>query len=658
MTLDLTSAADLTSAGVDSGSLAVVQGLNLDMADASDFNTAKKVWNDWAGQADNLKPFLDHIEAISVHINQAPTGAVTAEFQTLQDTALTIANAELVSGFTDPDGGILAAGDLMVDQGGSLAANADGTWTFTPDAGFAGPVELSWSVSDGQGGHTIAAALLIVQPVVPPPVDHPATGSLSVSGAAVEGGSLMADLANVVDPDGFTVTTFQWQANTGTAGTPVWEGIDGVTGATLAIPDDQSFVGRVVRVVATTMDTLGGTTDFIGDALTIANVNDPHAGTVAISGTAQDGQTLIAQNTLADADGMGAVEYQWRAAGVDIQGATGSSMTLTAAEVGKAITVFASYTDAFGSFESETSAATAAVAARDLNLQGTGGADTLTGASGNDTLSGLAGQDSLYGLAGNDILDGGAGSDLLDGGEGSDLYLVQQSKEHGKAEFRDTGTAGVDEVRFSAAKASTLKIYAADSGIERVVLGTGTAAVADTSGTAGLNVDAAAAANGLVIIGNAGANTLTGGSHDDRLDGGAGADKLVGGAGADVLIGGTGKDILTGGADADLFVFDAAPHASTNVDTITDFTHLTDALGFNASAFDGLGTTWTADQFWAAAGATTAHDATDRLIYNTSTGALYYDADGTGDIAAIQVALVGTGKAHPTLDWTDIQVFA
>ncbi|KAI5912865.1 choice-of-anchor L domain-containing protein [Thauera sp. 2A1] len=655
-TLDLTSAADLTSAGLDAGSLALVQGLNLDMADAPDFDTAKKVWNDWAGQADNLKPFLDHIEVISVHINQAPTGVATAEFQTLQDTALTIANADLVAGFSDADGGILAAAGLQVDQGGSIALNADGSWTFTPDPGFAGPVELSWSVGDGQGGVATAATLLIVQPVVPP-VDHPATGSLSVSGVAEEGGSLLA-LANVTDPDGLIGTSFQWQENIGTADAPVWQAIAGATGATLAIADDQSDVGKVVRVVATTTDALGGTTDFVSEARTIANVNDPHTGTVSISGTAQDGQTLTASNTLADADGMGAVAYQWRAAGVDIQGATGSALTLTAAEVGKAITVFASYTDAFGTFESETSAATAAVVARDLNLQGTSGADTLTGDSGNDTLSGLAGQDSLYGLAGNDILDGGAGRDLLDGGEGSDLYLVHQSKEHGRAEFRDTGMTGVDEVRFSATKASTLKIYAADTGIERVVLGTGTGAVADTTGTTALNVDASAAANGLVIIGNAGANTLTGGQHGDRLEGGAGADKLLGGAGADVLAGGTGKDLLTGGGGADLFVFDTAPNASTNVDTLTDFTHLTDKLGFSMAVFDGLGTTGTADEFWAAAGANTAHDATDRLIYNTSTGALYYDADGTGDIAAIQVALVGTGKAHPTVDWTDIQLIA
>ncbi|MEY5098276.1 MAG: hypothetical protein RJA36_995 [Pseudomonadota bacterium] len=78
-----------------------------------------------------------------------------------------------------------------------------------------------------------------------------------------------------------------------------------------------------------------------------------------------------------------------------------------------------------------------------------------------------------------------------------------------------------------------------------------------------------------------------------------------------------------------------------------DKAHLTDKLQFSVAAFAGL------KQDGAA-----AHDASDRLIYNTSTGALYYDADGQGGAAAVQVALIGTGKTHPVVDWTDIQLLA
>ena len=60
--------------------------------------------------------------------------------------------------------------------------------------------------------------------------------------------------------------------------------------------------------------------------------------------------TLTAANTsaLADADGLGAFSYQWKAGGVNIDGATSSTYTLTQAEVGKTVTATVSYTDGGG----------------------------------------------------------------------------------------------------------------------------------------------------------------------------------------------------------------------------------------------------------------------------------------------------------------------
>ncbi|NBX90645.1 MAG: hypothetical protein EBQ86_11230, partial [Betaproteobacteria bacterium] len=99
------------------------------------------------------------------------------------------------------------------------------------------------------------------------------------------------------------------------------------------------------------------------DTLNLATYfNSAPTGTVSITGTPTQGQTLTATNTLADADGMGTVSYQWKAAGVAISGATSSTFVLTQVQVGKAITVTASFTDVLGTAESATSSATAAVA--------------------------------------------------------------------------------------------------------------------------------------------------------------------------------------------------------------------------------------------------------------------------------------------------------
>ncbi|MCX7261867.1 MAG: tandem-95 repeat protein, partial [Burkholderiales bacterium] len=97
-------------------------------------------------------------------------------------------------------------------------------------------------------------------------------------------------------------------------------------------------------------------------SITVNAVNDAPTGSVTISGTATQGQTLTAANTLADADGLGAISYQWKADGVSISGATSSTLTLTQAQVGKAITVVANYTDLGSTAESVTSTATSSVA--------------------------------------------------------------------------------------------------------------------------------------------------------------------------------------------------------------------------------------------------------------------------------------------------------
>jgi hypothetical protein len=125
----------------------------------------------------------------------------------------------------------------------------------------------------------------------------------------------------------------------------------------------------------------------------------------------------------------------------------------------------------------------------------------------------------IDGGAGNDVINGRSGLDTLNGGQGSDIYLLTLLSEKTAAEIADSGTTGTDELRFAATVAGTLTLVSGDTGIERVVIGTGTAATAITTATTALNVNATAAANALSILANAGMNALTGSAFADTADG-------------------------------------------------------------------------------------------------------------------------------------------
>ena len=141
--------------------------------------------------------------------------------------------------------------------------------------------------------------------------------------------------------------------------------ISGATSATYVLT--QSEVGKAMTVQVTYTDDQGTAETATSSATaSVSNVND--TGTIAISGTATEGQTLTA--TVTDTDGAtGAISYQWTAGGINISGATSATYVLTQSEVGKAMTVQVSYTDDQGTAETATSSATASVS--NVNYTGT-----------------------------------------------------------------------------------------------------------------------------------------------------------------------------------------------------------------------------------------------------------------------------------------------
>jgi len=159
------------------------------------------------------------------------------------------------------------------------------------------------------------------------------------------------------------------------------------------------------------------------------------------------------------------------------------------------------------------------------------------------------------------------------------------------------------------------------------------------------------------IFGNAGNDTLKGGTGNDFLYGGADKDMLYGDADNDVIDGGLGNDVTFGGNGRDIFLFKNAPNAATNIDTIRDFVVADDTFQFENAIFTGLGTTtgaFTPDAFIKGAGLRSALDAEDRMIYNTTDGAVYYDADGTGSAnAPIRLMLIAN---KPALTYADFHI--
>ena len=207
----------------------------------------------------------------------------------------------------------------------------------------------------------------------------------------------------------------------------------------------------------------------------------------------------------------------------------------------------------------------------------------------------------LAGNSGANILDGGLGADAMLGLLGNDTYVVDNPGDI-VVEYANEGT---DTVQSSIS-------YVLPSNVENLTL-TGTA---DINGTG---------------------NTL------DNI--------LVGNSGVNILDGGLGADTMTGGLGSDIFVMDTAL-SSLNIDKITDFMAGQDKIELDRSFFASLLCvgSLSSSNFWASANGSAA-DGSDYILYNTTSGALLYDADGNGGGAAIQFATLTTKPVMTAADF-------
>ena len=222
---------------------------------------------------------------------------------------------------------------------------------------------------------------------------------------------------------------------------------------------------------------------------------------------------------------------------------------------------------------------------------------TIIGGSYSDTLTGGAWVDLLSGGGGNDVIIDFVGDDSVDGGAGSDTLML-------------TGTSA-----------------ALNSATNNQLINVET--VSGALSTRGVIINLSNQIEAFYIVGS---------SYGDALTGGFGSDTIVGGLGNDFLTGGKGNDTLNGNGGADIFVFNALL-GPTNVDRIVSFSALDDRIWLDHSCFSGLNT----GGLSAGAFNTVASQADDRIIFNTITGALSFDQDGSGSAVAVQFATLSGG---------------
>src|SRR3954466_4987376 len=159
-----------------------------------------------------------------------------------------------------------------------------------------------------------------------------------------------------------------------------------------------------------------------------------------------------------------------------------------------------------------------------------------------------------------------------------------------------------------------------------------------------------------LINGNGGNDSLLGGDGTDTVSGGAGNDFVSGNAGTDWVEGGAGNDEVRGGAGQDSIAFHE--FGAANADLLTDFDAGWDNIQLDAAAFTQIGASGRFapgdSRFYSAPGAASGHNADDRIVYDSSSGRLWYDADGSGAAAP---ELIATIPSLTALGPTDIRVF-
>jgi serralysin len=291
-----------------------------------------------------------------------------------------------------------------------------------------------------------------------------------------------------------------------------------------------------------------------------------------------------------------------------------------------------------------------------LDITGGAGVATFSGGDFGDQFVGGLNDDSLFGHLGNDTLEGGAGFDTLDGGAGIDTASYEHAGAGVTANLSNAGSNTGDAQGDTYTGIENLR----GSRFSDTLTGTGGDNILNDGGVGGSDTLIGGGGNDSYSVYNAGTVIVeTSGEGTDRVSAGVNyvlasgvsveqlnttslhatyavnltgnelAQLVRGNDGANVLDGAGGKDVLFGMGGADGFRFSTALGAD-NIDRIGDFQSGTDTIQLDNAIFTALTALGALDPSAFKDVALAPKDADDRIIYSSDTGALVYDADGSG----------------------------
>jgi VCBS repeat-containing protein len=300
---------------------------------------------------------------VTIAVTDAAPVAVPDAYQMHAEQTLTIGAASgVLANDTDADGDALSATLATGPAHGSLALGPDGSFTYTPAAGFAGTDSFSYTASDGAA--TSAPATVTIGVVNDAPVVTAASGGACRDDSTHAAGTLVLSVSDAETPaSGLAVSaTSSDQGLIPPSGIAV-SGTD--TRRTLSVSTADRLAGSAT-ITVTVADGDGGSSTLAVGLAVGGGSNDVLTGT--------DGPDLLFGMAGADTlSGLGGADLLCGGNGDDV-------------------------------------------------LSGGAGNDALFGGNGADVLSGGDDADVLSGGAGDDQLTGGAGADRFSGGMGDNLF--------------------------------------------------------------------------------------------------------------------------------------------------------------------------------------------------------------------------------------------